>query len=274
MSCLKKIAVVTGGAGGMGFATAALLGRDHHVVISDVNQLRLDAAAARLQEDGISCDTALCDVADRESVEALVRRVEGMGEVAAVIHTAGISPQMADPETILRVNALGTINITEAFLRIAKAGFALVNVASMAGHMLPNVIIPTRAYRYALTDVNLFLKKLLFRCRLMPKEFYRVGMAYSVSKHFVIWYCKKNAARFGAKGARILSVSPGTFDTEMGRLEEKSGSMELLRQAALQRPGKPEEIAELLAFCASEKAGYLTGVDILCDGGVVAAKVA
>lgn len=75
------------------------------------------------------------------------------------------------------------------------------------------------------------------------------------------------AGAFGAKGARILSVSPGSFDTAMGRLEEKSGSVDLVDHAALQRYGRLEEIAEVLAFCASERPGYLTGTDILCDGG-------
>jgi NAD(P)-dependent dehydrogenase (short-subunit alcohol dehydrogenase family) len=86
---------------------------------------------------------------------------------------------------------------------------------------------------------------------------------------FVVWYCKSQAARFGRQGARILSVSPGSIDTAMGRLEEQSGAGAMLDHAALRRFGKPEEIAELLAFCASEKASYLTGIDILCDGGVV-----
>jgi NAD(P)-dependent dehydrogenase (short-subunit alcohol dehydrogenase family) len=78
------------------------------------------------------------------------------------------------------------------------------------------------------------------------------------------------AAAFGARGARILSVSPGSFDTAMGRLEENSGAGKLTQYAALKRFGKPEEVAELLAFCASGKPGYLTGVDILCDGGTKA----
>ena len=106
----------------------------------------------------------------------------------------------------------------------------------------------------------------------MTKAFHRKGMAYSISKHFVMWYCKKMAAKFGEKAARIVSVSPGSFDTDMGRLEEKSGSAEMLKTAALKRFGKTEEIAELLAFCVSDKAGYLTGTDILCDGGVMASK--
>ena len=85
-----------------------------------------------------------------------------------------------------------------------------------------------------------------------------------------MWYCRSQAAKFGTRGARIVSISPGSIDTAMGRLEEQSGSGAMLRHAALKRFGRPEEVAELLAFCASDRAGYVTGIDILCDGGVVA----
>ncbi len=74
------------------------------------------------------------------------------------------------------------------------------------------------------------------------------------------------AARFGEKGARILSVSPGSFDTAMGRLEEQSGSGRMVDYAALKRFGTTEQMGEMLAVCASAKAGYLTGTDILNDG--------
>jgi NAD(P)-dependent dehydrogenase (short-subunit alcohol dehydrogenase family) len=272
-SSKKKIAVITGGAGGMGLATAKILGRDHHVTICDINQQRLNSALKELEELGISCSSSVCDVSDRSSVDMLVKTTCESGDVRTVVHTAGISPQMADPETIIRVNALGTINIAEAFFSVAKEGFSLVNVSSVAAHTLPNLIIPTRAYSLGFTDPEALLRKLVFRCRLIPNDFYRRGIAYSLSKNFVMWYSKVSARKFGEKSARILSASPGTFDTEMGRLEEKSGSLELLKDAALKRPGKVEEIAELLAFCASERAGYLTGIDVLCDGGVMAAKV-
>lgn len=269
---MKKITVITGGAGGMGLATAKVLGKDHHVLICDVNPQRLEKAIAELVQLGIGCDSAVCDITDPKSVQALIKQAVAMGKLVSVIHTAGISPQMADPATILKVNALGTVNITNACYEVASEGFALVNVASMAGHMFPDLLLPTRAYPLALTDAESFLKKAQVLSRLMPKKLYRNGMAYGISKNFVIWFSKKSAARFGEKGARVVSVSPGTFDTEMGRLEEKSGSAEMLKKAALKRFGKPEEIAEVLAFCASEKAGYLTGTDILCDGGVVAAR--
>lgn len=97
-------------------------------------------------------------------------------------------------------------------------------------------------------------------------------MAYGISKDYVIWLSKRRSRSFGSIGARILSVSPGSFDTEMGRIEEASGSAKMLETAALKRFGRPDEIAQLLAFCASERASYLTGTDILCDGGVVAGR--
>ncbi|MGH3166194.1 MAG: SDR family oxidoreductase [Trebonia sp.] len=94
----------------------------------------------------------------------------------------------------------------------------------------------------------------------MPRK-QRSRIAYPITKNFVIWYTAKMAAAFGAKGARILSVSPGIINTEMGRLE-KDDAAGLIWDSALKRLGEPEEVAELLAFCASGKAGYLTGVDI------------
>ncbi|NPU94370.1 MAG: SDR family oxidoreductase [Gammaproteobacteria bacterium] len=269
---MKNIAIITGGAGGMGLATAKVLGSDHHVIICDINQKKLDAAIAELKQHHISCDSVVCDISNRDSVDALFKFATSQGRVGAVIHTAGLSPQMQGPDIIMKVNTLGTINITEAAYEIASDGFALVNVASMAAYLMPGFLIPKRAFAHACSNVDVLLKKALFPCRFMPKGLYRNGLAYSISKSFVIWYSRKNAARFGEKNARTLSVSPGSFDTEMGRLEKVSGSEEMLKKAALKRFGRPEEIAALLAFCASDKASYLTGVDILCDGGVIASK--
>jgi NAD(P)-dependent dehydrogenase (short-subunit alcohol dehydrogenase family) len=98
----------------------------------------------------------------------------------------------------------------------------------------------------------------------------RSGLAYSVSKTFVRWYSSSQAERFNARGLRIVSVSPGSVDTEMGRLEEQAGAGAMVANAAVPRWGTAEEMAELFAFCASDRAGYLTGTDILNDGGVIA----
>jgi NAD(P)-dependent dehydrogenase (short-subunit alcohol dehydrogenase family) len=260
------VAVVTGGAGGMGLATAKVLGRDHAVVISDIRQEALDAAVSELAGLGIKAEAVVADITDRGSVDALLRQAGSLGEVRSVVHTAGVSPSMGAHGLIIKINALGTVNVTQAALAVATEGFALVNVASIAGHMTPSLLVPKRAYKLALSDPQAFTGKLTAAAGRGPASM-RSASAYSLSKNFVIWYSAKMAPAFGAKGARILSVSPGSFDTEMGRLEEDKGSGKLTGYAALKRFGKPEEIAELLAFCAGDKPGYLTGVDILCDGG-------
>jgi NAD(P)-dependent dehydrogenase (short-subunit alcohol dehydrogenase family) len=145
----------------------------------------------------------------------------------------------------------------------------IVNVASMAAHLLPENMVPTKQFPQALTDEDAFMTDMLAACSLVPEEM-RSGIAYAVSKSFVKWYSISQSERFGGRGLRIVSVSPGSIDTEMGRLEAEAGAGALVADAAVPRWGKPEEMAELLSFCASTKAGYLTGTDILNDGGVVA----
>lgn len=267
---MKPVTIITGAVGGMGLATAKQLGRDHHVVLSDVVEEKLERAAEALRDQEVEVTPILCDITDRGAVASLFEQAAGLGRIGSVVHAAGVSPQMGAADFIVRINALGTVHITEAALNAATPGFALVNVASVAGHMLPRVALPHRTFKRALSDVEDFGKKLIVASSRLPKAM-RAGQAYSLSKAFVIWYSKQMAGRFGEKGARILSVSPGSFDTDMGRLEEKSGSGALLRFAALKRFGTAEEAGGLLAFCAAgEGAGYLTGVDILCDGGTLA----
>ena len=269
---MKQIAVITGGAGEIGLATAKLLGKDHHLVICDISQKRLDAASKELNALGLSFDSTLCDITESDSVDELVNMATDLGHIACVVNAAGVSPRMAEPETILRVNALGAVNINEAFFQVIRKNFVMVNVASMAAHLIPAWATPEGAYPYALTAPDEFIKKVLRRCRLVPKSTSRRGLAFAISYNFVVWYSKMNAAKFGQRDARVLSVSPGIVDNKMGHLEEKTGAADLQRNTPLRRACTVDEIAELLAFMASDKAGFITGTDILCDGGFVSAR--
>ena len=266
---MRTVSVITGGAGGMGLAAAKIVGRDHLVVICDVSRDRLDAAATELASLDIECKAVTCDITDRTSVAELVETSAALGTVASVIHSAGVSPSMGAAERIMRINALGTVYINESFYPLLGEGSAIVNVASMAAHTFPEMLIPNRRFKYAIHDEDVFMSKMVSTCNVAPKRL-RPGLAYSLSKCFVVWYSRSQAARFGSRGARIVSVSPGSIDTEIGRLEEQAGAGAMLDYAVLKRFGRPEEVAELLAFCASEKASYVTGIDIACDGGVLA----
>ncbi|WP_082281941.1 SDR family oxidoreductase [Mycobacterium colombiense] len=266
---MNRVSVITGGAGGMGLATAKIVGRDHTLVLCDVRQDRLAAAATTLQDLGIAATAVVCDVTDRRAVADLLGTANSLGTVVSVIHTAGVSPSMGAADYVMRTNAVGTVNVNEEFFSVADEGAVIVNVASMAAHMLPAEVVPAEQFPQALDDTDAFMDAMLAACSIAPEEA-RSGLAYAISKSFVKWYSQSQAERFNARGLRIVSVSPGSIDTEMGRLEEQAGAGAMVANAAVPRWGKPEEMAELLAFCASEKAGYLTGTDILNDGGVIA----
>ena len=266
---MTSVTVITGGAGGMGLATAKVVGREHAVVLCDVRQDRLDAAASTLDGLGITYKAVNCDVTDRKAVDGLLETASRLGTVASVIHTAGVSPSMGSAEYVMKTNAVGTVNVNEAFYATAGEGSAIVNVASMAAHMLPENIIPTKQFPQALQDQAAFMTDMLAACSIVPEEM-QSGIAYAVSKSFVRWYSTSQCERFNGRGLRIVSVSPGSIDTEMGQLEAEAGAGAMVADAAVPRWGKPEEMADLLAFCASDKAGYLTGTDILNDGGVIA----
>lgn len=252
----------------MGVATAKIVGKEHAVVLCDVRQDRLDTAATALAEVGITPTVVKCDVTDRHAVNRLFATTAGLGTLASVIHTAGVSPSMGDAEYVIRTNAIGTATINEAFYA-ARPGIGdrqrrVDGRPSAAGGDDPDRSVPQ-----AMQAPEVFLKDMLAACEIVPEEA-RSGIAYALSKSFVRWYSSSQAERFTGRGLRIVSVSPGSVDTEMGRLEEKAGAGALVADAAVPRWGTPEEMAELFAFCASDRAGYLTGTDILNDGGVVA----
>jgi NAD(P)-dependent dehydrogenase (short-subunit alcohol dehydrogenase family) len=266
---MTRVTVITGGAGGMGLATAKIVGSDHTVVLCDVRQERLDAAAEALKGLGVTTTVVNCDVTERDAVTRLFETASGLGTVGSVIHTAGVSPSMGDADYVMRTNAVGTLNVNEVFYESAPEGAAIVNVASMAAHLLPDELIPAAQFPTALTDEAAFMTAMLSACDIAGDEA-RSGIAYAISKSFVRWYSTSQCERFNGKGLRVVSVSPGSIDTEMGRLEEQAGAGAMVTDAAVPRWGKPEEMGALLAFCASDSAGYLTGTDILNDGGVVA----
>lgn len=253
----------------MGRATAKIVGQDHTVVLCDVRQDRLDGAVAELESLGISATPVHCDVTDRDAVARLFETAAGIGPIASVIHTAGVSPSMGDADYVMTTNAIGTLRVNEAFFASAGEGSAIVNVASMASHMLPDELVPAQHFDLAFTDEPRFLTEMLGACDIAGEEM-RSGLAYSVSKTFVRWYSSAQAERFNGRGLRIVSVSPGSVDTEMGLLEAEAGAGAMVANAAVPRWGKAEEMAELFAFCASDRATYLTGTDILNDGGVIA----
>ncbi len=264
---MDSISVITGGGSGIGFATAKILGENNDIILCGRNLKKLEKAVEDLKREGIGAEAFKCDVADRSSVGKLAVYAKKTGKISSVINAAGMSPHMGEAKSIMEANALGTININEAFYKVMEKGSCIINISSMSAHLAPKILMPVRSYKYSRTNRDIFMKKMMARVNLFPGRL-RSDLAYCISKHFVIWYTKTDANKMGEKGIRILSVSPGSIATPMADLEKETS--DYIKYCAIKRYGRAEELASLLAFCASEKAGYLTGEDILCDGGCVA----
>ncbi|WP_212939329.1 SDR family NAD(P)-dependent oxidoreductase [Paenibacillus antibioticophila] len=265
---MRKVCVITGGGSGIGLATAKILGEKNDVIIVGRTAKKLESALDQLRTLGISAEALECDISDRSAVDHLAAIARSRGTITAVVHAAGMSPHMGDGETIMKVNALGTINVNESFYEVMEEGSCIVDISSMSAYLTPGFILPKRKYKYSRINIEVFMKKMMSRVNLFPQSL-RSSVAYGISKHFVIWYAKMDAAKFGQKGIRVISISPGSFETPMGELE-KDEVNECLKHSAIKRLGRAEEIADLIAYCTSDKASYLTGTDILCDGGCVA----
>ena len=266
---MANVCVITGGGSCMGLEAAKFMPKDKIIVISGRTMSKLENGVNELKELGYTAYAKTCDTSDRESVKELVDFCLSLGEIKNVINSAGVSPAMkGTPEGILRINALGTVYVNQEFSKVMNPGSVIVDVSSNSAYILPSIIIPKKAYALAETDEALFLKKLVKRASIAKGEYQQKGFAYSLSKNFVVWYAKKCAFEYGVKGIRVVSLSPGLIATDMGNLEKEDGGM-LIPFSAEERMGKPEELGYALATVADERNGYLTGVDVLIDGGSV-----
>jgi len=178
---------------------------------------------------------------------------------------------MAKPEQLMRVNALGTVYVNQEFSKLMPEGSVIVDISSNSAYMLPNFLANKKTFALAETDEELFLKKSLKMSKMLKDEYKSSGLAYGLSKKFVIWYAAKCAFEYGARKIRVVSLSPGLVATDMGKLEAEEGGS-LLETAAEHRMGTPDELGYAIATVADERNGYLAGVDILCDGGSVNGK--
>lgn len=266
----KNVCVITGGGSGMGLAAAKCMPKDKIIVVTGRTMSKLEKAVKELEELGFEAYAKTCDTSKREQVKELAEYAASLGEIKNVINSAGLSPAMADPEKLMRVNALGTVYVNEEFSKLMNAGSVIVDVSSNSAYILPDFLASKKTFALADKDEDLFLKKVLGLPNKL-KGYKASGLAYGLSKKFVIWYAAKCAYEYGTKGIRVCSLSPGLIATDMGNLEAEEGG-NLINTTAERRMGKPEELGFAIASVADERNGYLAGVDVLVDGGSVNGK--
>ncbi|MFZ1162177.1 SDR family oxidoreductase [Mycobacterium sp.] len=256
------------GVGGMGVSVARRVGAGRTIVLADINVAGLSAAAAALTEDGHHVLIQEVDVTSRSSVAAVAETARAAGRVTALVHTAGLSPQQASTHAVLAVDLLGVALSIDEFGRVIESGGAGVVIASMAGHMQP-ALDPAVERQLASVPAEELLG--LQACSTITSS----QMAYPFAKRANQIRVAAAAKSWGERRARINSISPGVISTAMGRLELGSESGALMRamvdNSGLRRMGTPEDIAAATEFLLGPSAAFVTGTDLLVDGGVVAA---
>jgi NAD(P)-dependent dehydrogenase (short-subunit alcohol dehydrogenase family) len=252
----------------MGHAIAHRLGAGKKILLADNNEAALASVAEALSADGHQVDSRRVDVSSPESVRTLAEHAASLGAVTQVAHTAGLSPSQASAEAILAVDLLGTALVLDAFGEVIAPGGAGVMIASMAGHMFPPL---TSEQEKALAhNPPGELLRLDFISKITDPN-----IAYPIAKQANHIRVRAASAHWGRRGARVNSISPGVISTPMGHQELASpvgdGMRAMIAMSAAGRIGTPDDIAAATAFLLGPNASFITGTDLLVDGGVIAA---
>lgn len=261
----KHVYVITGGSGGMGKATAELVGNKGTLLLADVSEERLILTKEELAAKGITdVHYQTVDITSKENVALLAKKASQLGTLKGLVHTAGLSPTMADSKRITEVNLVGTGIILDAFLPLATLGTSVVCISSMSGHMAPRQGPYTEILKNPLADNVIETMEQFSQGD--------SGASYSLSKLGVLLIVEDQAWAWGEKGARITSISPGTINTPMGRQEasQQEQMKMMLEITPLRREGEASEIATAVEFLLSDAASYITGIDLRVDGGTIA----
>jgi NAD(P)-dependent dehydrogenase (short-subunit alcohol dehydrogenase family) len=257
------------GPGQIGQAIARRVGVGKRVLLADMKQENAEVAATVLSNAGYDVSVTTVDVSSREAVHALVDTATGLGDVSGLIHAAGVSPSQATPATILKVDLYGTALILEQFGNIIARGGSGVVIASQSGHRLPALSVE---HNLALATTP--VEELLHLPFLQPDQVTDSLHAYQLSKRGNSLRVMAEAVRWGKRGARINTISPGIIITPLAKDEltgpRGAGYRRMIELSPAGRAGTPDEVGHVGALLMGTDGGFITGSDFLMDGGVTA----
>lgn len=265
-----KSVIVVIGAGSIGQAIARRVGIGKHILLADLHTENGEAAKKILSEAGYHVSTASVDVSSRQSLHSLVEKATMLGNVTGLIHAAGVSPTQASPATILKVDLYGTALVLEEFGNVITPGGSGVVIASQSGHRLP-ALTSEEDKALAITPAD----ELLSLPMLQPDNIKDSLHAYQLSKRGNVLRVRAEAVRWGKRGARVNAISPGIIITPLAKDElngpRGDGYRRMIALSPAGRAGTPDEVGNVGAFLMGNDATFITGSDILMDGGVTAA---
>ena len=266
----RKSVIVVIGAGSIGQAVARRVSAGKHVLLADLREENADAAAKVLNDAGFEVSTAVVDVSSRVSVHALVEKAIATGDIMGLIHAAGVSPSQASPSTIFHVDLYGTALVLEEFGNVIASGGSGVVIASQSGHRLPS-LTPEQDKALATTPTEELLALPFLQSEAVDNSLF----AYQLSKRGNSLRVKAAAVRWGKRGARINTISPGIIMTPLANDElsgpRGEGYRNMINKSVARRAGTPDEVGNVGALLMGADGAFITGSDFLMDGGVTSA---
>jgi NAD(P)-dependent dehydrogenase (short-subunit alcohol dehydrogenase family) len=257
------------GAGQIGLACARRLGYGMKIVVSDRSLQNAQGICSILNNAGFDAVAVEMDLSSRESILSLIAEAQKYGEITMLINAAGVSPSQASIETILKVDLYGTAVLLEEVGKVISEDGCGITISSQSGHRMP-ALTPEEDRLLATTPTEELLSLEL----LQPANIKDTLHAYQMAKRCNVKRVMAEAVKWGQRGARINSISPGIIVTPLA-IDEFNGPRgdfykNMFAKCPAGRPGTADEVANVAELLMSQKGAFITGSDFLMDGGATA----
>ena len=265
---MKDVMLLTG-AGQIGMAIARRIGYGMKIVIGDKKAEHAETVSRMMNEAGFDTKAVEMDLSSRESIQSMIAEGQKYGPVTMLVNAAGVSPSQAPVEAILKVDLYGTAVLLEEVGKVIAPGGVGVTISSQSGHRMP-ALTPEEDEQLACTPTEELLKLAI----LQPENVRDTLHAYQLAKRCNEKRVMAESVKWGKKGARINSISPGIIVTPLA-LDEFNGPRgdfyrNMFAKCPAGRPGTADEVANVAELLMSRKGAFITGADFLIDGGATA----
>ena len=266
---MKKEVMILTGAGQIGMTIARRMGHGMKILIGDKKPENAQTIAKIMKDAGFDTEAMEMDLSSRESIKKLIAKAQEYGDIAMLVNAAGVSPSQAPVEAILKVDLYGTAVLLEEVGKVIKEGGVGVTISSQSGHRMP-ALTPEEDELLACTPTE----ELLDLAVLQPENIRDTLHAYQLAKRCNEKRVMAESVKWGEKGARINSISPGIIVTPLA-IDEFNGPRgdfykNMFARCPAGRPGTADEVANVAELLMSEKGAFITGADFLIDGGATA----
>lgn len=266
---MSKNVVLWMGAGQIGMAIARRIGYGKKIVIGDKSATNAEAIAKVMTDAGFDCEWMEADLSSRESIKAFIARGQQHGPIEFLINAAGVSPSQAPIETILAVDLYGTAVLLEEVGKVIMEGGAGVTISSQSGKRMPQ--LTAEEDRLLATTPA---EELLALPMLQPENIRDTLHAYQIAKRCNEKRVMAEAVKWGERGARVNSISPGIIVTPLA-IDEFNGPRgnfykNMFAKCPAGRPGTADEVGALAELIMGPQGAFITGSDFLIDGGATA----